>query len=196
MEEIKKEKGCVYFFKHSGLNPIKIGYSKSESPLLRFNQFKSYAPYGAEIVGFIKTYEPARLEKMLHQKYMHKKMEGEWFNISVEDVENEILIHQLKDDEESKSNFYLAWAKHLDNGEAKRKQSIEYKLISENFVVPDNNSEQTFLCIDEIIDILEARSNINLSVQKISVALKDMGFVKSRKIIEDNYKRGFFVKLI
>jgi len=37
MEE-KSEKGCVYFFRHIGLTPVKIGFSTNESPFDRFEQ--------------------------------------------------------------------------------------------------------------------------------------------------------------
>ena len=53
MENTENKKGCVYFFRHIGLTPVKIGFSTHESPIGRFEQFKTYAPYGSEIIGFI-----------------------------------------------------------------------------------------------------------------------------------------------
>ena len=45
LKNMTENKGCVYFFRHIGLSPIKIGYSTHESPLDRFNQFKTYAEF-------------------------------------------------------------------------------------------------------------------------------------------------------
>ena len=109
MEEEKK--GCVYFFKHTGLEPIKIGYSTNESPLDRFYQFKTYAPYGAEIIGFIRATKAKELETKLHYKYSNKRLEGEWFDITIEEVKKEIKLHEDIQESLLKSEFQLAWAK-------------------------------------------------------------------------------------
>jgi len=122
---IKEEKGCVYFFKHKGLTPIKIGYSSHESPISRFDQFKTYAPYGAEIVGFIKTYNPSNLETELHNKYSSKRLKGEWFDISVLLVKKEIDYHTLKEDKKKESDFQLAWAKSIIIKEPNTKANIK-----------------------------------------------------------------------
>jgi hypothetical protein len=108
-----KNKGCVYFFKHTSFSPIKIGYSSSESPIKRFEAFKTYAPYGAEIIGFIGSYNPEELEKSLHIKYNNKRLEGEWFNITVEEAEHEIEFNESVEDSRLKNEFQIAWAKTL-----------------------------------------------------------------------------------
>lgn len=93
----ENEKGCVYFFKHKGIRPIKIGYSSNPTPIDRFEQFKTYAPFGAEIIGFIETNEAKSLETSLHLKYKEKRLNGEWFNISIDDVKMEIKIHSYSE---------------------------------------------------------------------------------------------------
>ena len=75
-KKIKMKKGCVYFFKHVGLSPIKIGYTENESPINRFETFKTYAPYGAEIVGFFRCNNPLKIEAELHFKYSHRRLKG------------------------------------------------------------------------------------------------------------------------
>jgi len=87
---MKTERGCVYFFRHIGLSPIKIGYSENESPINRFNSFKTYAPYGSEILGFIIISDAKEIESHLHKKYANKRLQGEWFDLSEEDVKKEI----------------------------------------------------------------------------------------------------------
>jgi len=107
----QKTKGCVYFFRHVGLTPVKIGYSNENSPLKRFEQFKIYAPYGCEILGFIESHEAQELEVILHNKFSSKRLKGEWFEISIEEIEAQINLYSYADDLESKRMFELAWAK-------------------------------------------------------------------------------------
>ena len=62
-----KTKGCVYFFKHKGVSPIKIGYTNNVSPINRFENFKTYSPYGSEIGGFIETDKPKEENGLIFQ---------------------------------------------------------------------------------------------------------------------------------
>jgi hypothetical protein len=121
-----KEKGCVYFFKHIGLSPIKIGYSENESPINRFNQFKTYAPFGAELIGFIITEKSKELETKLHNKYYRDRIKGEWFEISKEEVYKIISFYSNLEDIEEMNNFQIAWA------EAKLNIDISKTLINNN----------------------------------------------------------------
>lgn len=111
---MKDNKGCVYFFRHVGLTPVKIGYSENSSPIDRFNCFRTYAPYGSEILGFIQTYDPCKLESLIHEKFCFKKLKGEWFEITQEDVETQINLYSQKEDIENKSRFELAWANKVN----------------------------------------------------------------------------------
>lgn len=111
----EKNKGCVYFFKHTGLDPVKIGYSANASPIKRFEQFKTYAPYGAQLIGFINTIDPEKLESDLHKKYRSHRMMGEWFDIKIEDVNKEILFHSNIEDIRDKNEFEILWAKKRSN---------------------------------------------------------------------------------
>jgi len=107
----EKENGCVYFLKHVGLTPIKIGYSNNENPINRFNQFKTYAPYGSELVGFIITSDAKKLETELHKKYSNDRLSGEWFDLTREQAEKDIEFHSNLEDIKRKNDFQLAWAK-------------------------------------------------------------------------------------
>lgn len=126
--ETKEEKGCVYFFKHSGLSPIKIGYSEKISPLDRFNHFKTYAPYGAEIIGFIPSENAIDLEKKLHDKFSQYRLEGEWFDITVEMAEKEIELQTSIEELKLKTLFQIEWAKQIVN-----KKEIHKRLHSSKF---------------------------------------------------------------
>lgn len=108
-----KEKGCVYFFRHIGLTPVKIGYSKHPSPIDRFAQFKTYAPYGSEIIGFIQTDSAKEIEKFLHQKFSSFRLDGEWFEITEEQVIKEVDFYSSKEDIKERNDFQIAWANKI-----------------------------------------------------------------------------------
>ena len=120
-----EKKGCVYFFKHVGLKPIKIGYSNNESPIDRFNQFSTYAPFGSQIIGFISTNEPSQLEKTLHNKFSEKRLLGEWFDISENDCENIINFYSNIEDIKDKNNFKIEWAKNKNLKKIELNNEIE-----------------------------------------------------------------------
>ena len=145
--ELEQEKGCVYFFKHSGLNPIKIGYSSNKSPLKRFNQFKTYAPYGAEIIGFILSSNSKELETKLHKKFSQYRLDGEWFDITVEMVEKEIELQSSIEDLKLKTEFQLQWAKKLNENkqiETDVKEAKNQSIITINSLKNRTKKEQFF----------------------------------------------------
>ena len=108
-----KNKGCVYFFKHKNLSPIKIGYSSKNNPNERFDQFKTYAPFGGEIVGFIEIEFPLYYEQLIHSKFKSKRLNGEWFDITIAEVKDVISIYSTgiyfftKDKPYNKKNYLL-----------------------------------------------------------------------------------------
>lgn len=130
--------GCVYFFRHIGLTPVKIGFTDEESPTLRFNQFRTYAPYGSELLGFIRTKTPSKIESELHKRYLSKRLKGEWFDITIENVNNEIYNYSKYEDIKEKNDFEIAWAKHiheLHKEDKVKKSDIELKNYGVNFYI-------------------------------------------------------------
>lgn len=121
--EIKR--GCVYFFRHVGLSPVKIGYSENESPISRFNQFKTYAPYGSEILGFIIISDSRQLENDLHKKYSSKRLNGEWFDLTEEEVNKEIDFYTNVADIKDRNEFQIAWAKQIEDRKNKIVEEIK-----------------------------------------------------------------------
>lgn len=123
-------KGCVYFFRHVGLSPVKIGYSTNESPLARFNQFKTYAPYGSEILGFIQTSDSKTIETKLHLKYASKRLFGEWFDITEDEVKKEVDVYSNLEDIKERNEFQMKWAEEINKKKFKLatlKMSLEDK---------------------------------------------------------------------
>jgi DNA-binding CsgD family transcriptional regulator len=160
----KLEKGCVYFFRHIGLTPVKIGYSTHESPISRFEQFKTYAPYGSEIIGFIQSFDAKSLETTLHERFSQYRLSGEWFEISQLECEKVISFYSNIEDIKEKNEFQIAYAKYID----KRKL---YKSISNSFNTDDvfndkNNSVVMPIKLDrkeEILKLLKSEKEIKVS---------------------------------
>lgn len=123
--EILNSKGCVYFFRHVGLTPVKIGFSQNESPINRFNQFKTYAPYGSEILGFIVTSQPVELEKFLHKKFISKRIRFEWYDLTEEEVKKEIDFYTSAEQISDRNDFQIAWAKEIHNRQLKLNNVID-----------------------------------------------------------------------
>lgn len=78
-----EKNGYVYFLKHNGLTPIKIGCTVGYSPMSRINSYSTYSPYGIELLGYIKTENPLELEKTIHYNFINNRINGEWFELSI-----------------------------------------------------------------------------------------------------------------
>jgi len=89
-------KHFVYFFKQNNVDAIKIASVCSESIIDRFELFKSYSPYGAEIVGFYECENSIEEIKEIHKKYSDKKLNNDFFAISYEQALLECLIRNTK----------------------------------------------------------------------------------------------------
>lgn len=88
-------KEFIYFFKHIGIDGIKIGRTSGDDISSRFASFKTYSPNGAEVIGYYETINSTIEEKRLHSKYDKYRMNGEFFNISIQDVQNELRTQNV-----------------------------------------------------------------------------------------------------
>lgn len=187
-----ENQGCVYFFRHTGLKPVKIGYSISISPIERFNQFKTYAPFGAEILGFIITENPNELEKLLHEKFSVFRLHGEWFDISEEMVKKAISFHSNEFQIHSRFKFELEFAKYLSQKkESEKTESYLEKIISDLFI--EDNSK--FLPTEDIISIINSYSEQKFTSIMIGRTLKQMGFTKIREGLNER-RYGYQIRQI
>ncbi len=87
----------IYFVRQNELSPIKIGWTSNITQ--RMSMLETAAPYGMTLLGTIVTQTAKDLEKHLHVKYASKRLRGEWFDISKEDVEKEIRTHDADYDD-------------------------------------------------------------------------------------------------
>lgn len=165
-------KGCVYFFKHVGLNPVKIGYSTNESPIDRFNQFKTYAPYGSEILGFVILSNPKEIETLLHKKYASKRLNGEWFELTEIEVQNEIKFYTDISIIEERNEFQIAWANHINN----KKNNLKKELFS---LTKESKQKVTFKKLYEN----EPNLNRTKTAKKLGVTRKTIcNWIKELKL--------------
>ena len=70
------------------MRAVKIGMSKDSKPFKRFDQFRTYSPFGSELVGFITTKDHNKLEKEIHSKFKDFRLSGEWFNLSDSQIDD------------------------------------------------------------------------------------------------------------
>lgn len=146
-----QERGCVYFFKHIGIDPIKIGFSTSESPIDRLESFKTYAPYGAELIGFIRTRDAKMLESLLHKKFSSNRLNGEWFDISMQQVKGCIKYYSSIEDQNEQSLFNIEFAKKIAE-RYKNKNERNYKAIEDRFNSIFSIERTEYFSIREIIN--------------------------------------------
>ena len=112
---MKMGMGCVYFIRLIGLKPVKIGYSTHPTPASRVKQANTYAPLGVEVLSFICSAKPKRLEKVILRELSESRLRGEWFDITDEDVKsiiskyivNELSISDKIGDSNEFSDFFI-----------------------------------------------------------------------------------------
>lgn len=119
------KKDFVYFFKHNNINAIKIGKTSGESVLDRFNSFRTYAPFGAEIVGFFETDNGHRDERELHQLFKSHRLQGEFFDISIDMVKN--IIFEKNKDYHKAYSIFNEWMAN-DENDSSRLMSLMSKV--------------------------------------------------------------------
>lgn len=83
--KIRYRDGFVYVVKSLTNNAYyKIGRTRNLHR--RTKTFDVKLPFDVEIVCLIKTEDMYKLEGELHGRYVHKRKDGEWFNLSHEDL--------------------------------------------------------------------------------------------------------------
>jgi hypothetical protein len=85
--------GYVYLIKGNGV--YKIGRSKKLDQRLTYFELK--LPFPIEMVHTIYSNDYAGLERKLHDLYNSKRINGEWFELALEDVE---YIKSIRSDSE------------------------------------------------------------------------------------------------
>tara|TARA_R110001606_G_scaffold193693_1_gene341389 strand:+ start:270 stop:866 length:597 start_codon:yes stop_codon:yes gene_type:complete len=186
--ENNNQKGCVYFFKHNNMSPIKIGYSSNESPSNRFDQFKTYAPFGGVIIGFIRSDKPKELESKLHERFKSFRLAGEWFGISEETARNIISFYSSNEDKEFIYKVQEL-ASGLLNEEVYQDEKDWINIISSiiQYDRKSYNNEFRSLCESKLNDSFSNRFILN------KVSLYCLKFNLELKRGRDNTGRYFYI---
>jgi Meiotically up-regulated gene 113 len=74
--------GFVYLLRHDKV--YKIG--KSVDVTRRYKEIKLQMPYQMDEIHVIETDDPSGIEAYWHNRFRDKRLEGEWFKLSAEDV--------------------------------------------------------------------------------------------------------------
>ena len=80
---------AVYFLRQSGLNPVKIGFTKYKNPKNRVNSYKTYFPNGLDFIGYVileDDEEGKNFERLTHNYFNFFKINKEWFNIDEKQI--------------------------------------------------------------------------------------------------------------
>lgn len=81
--DLKNKTGYVYLLKDDNDN-YKIGLTKNlESRMKSFTSL----PYKIELIHYFESNNMSSDERKLHNKFSDKRISGEWFKLSTEDVE-------------------------------------------------------------------------------------------------------------
>jgi hypothetical protein len=76
--------GLVYFVKNKENGFVKIGFTVDL--LTRFQNLTYEHQVEMEVLHFVPTYDAAGLEKVFHSLYSEKRVDGEWFDLSDDDL--------------------------------------------------------------------------------------------------------------
>ena len=190
----------VYFFREVNRPYVKIGLSRNDIDN-RFCQFKTYAPLGAYIVGYIETNDCIKLEKDLHIKYKDKRLSGEFFNMTDDEVYAEINIH-------NKSFGQIIYLLNdLMNIHGITSKDI-YEIVLEKFTKehlkrqvkqPDPElvlfleaNKGKFLTSTEIIDELHL-NGYEINNYNLGLKLKELGYINKNKRIDGILKKRYLL---
>jgi len=78
--------GYVYLIKHGSRREYKIGFTNNR--IRREGEIRIELPEKVEPIHVIETDDPAGVEAYWHNRFREKRLEGEWFSLTVDDVQS------------------------------------------------------------------------------------------------------------
>ena len=204
-----KKTELVYFFRQNGTNHVKIGYTTKPDVSARFSSFCTYAPYGGKIIGVIKTESGITTEKQIHSEIAHRRLKGEFFNISEDDCQK--IIYRYNTDEMNclVSNFNIWLSSENANLEninelIKKSISIKQNEIGNQFTTDlvlkyfNRENRTIWMTASEIKDYIIKNEDTDIKSMKIFGSCLSMIFGKSKSknyggIIRNRYFVGINV---
>lgn len=189
-------KDFIYFFKHKNITGIKIGRASGSSINDRFCSFKTYSPFGAEIIGFFECDNCVKTEAELHKRFATCRMNGEFFDIS-EDIVKSIIntydtnYHEIKilfNEWISNPENNIIALKSIFKKAADKINDIDHFI--KNKISPGTIGD-SFLTADEICKMFDVDFG-----KRISHRLSKNGFISTKRRDEFKIKRGYYVKVL
>lgn len=196
-------KNFIYFFKHKEIPAIKIGRTTRDSVNIRFSQFKTYSPYGSEIIGFFECENCIELERKIHIELKQFRLHGEFFNITEEHAKS--IINKYDNSFKKIKYIFNEWIANPENNveelqrliknanakiaiDDEEKETIESEKLREYFTHGFD-----FMTTTQILNIIiknDKDKHIRYNINKIGAALKKLNF--NRVSIKGNY--GYLVR--
>ena len=194
----------IYFFKHKDVNAVKIGRTSGDSVKNRFSQFKTYSPFGSEIVGFFECDNCVELEKKIHIELKQFRMHGEFFNITLDHAKSIINKHDISGKE--LKFLFNEWLSNPENNveELQKlfKRANETIKVIRTGVLETKEFEavrasfthgETFMITTDILKNLEGKSDgVTYNLNFIGAALRKMNFKRVSSKGKKQY--GYLVK--
>ena len=156
----------VYFFRENHSDYVKIGKTKNDVKE-RFKDFKVYAPLGAYIVGFIKTNNCHKLEKKLHEFYKDKRVKGEFFKLTDEEVNLKITEY-----DPSKGELFSLINQLMIEFDC---TEMDIKMSLTSYLSKLKKIKQLEIS-PILIDFIDKNKGIDLTTTEICEKLKDLGY--------------------
>lgn len=182
-------KGYVYFFRHIGTTPVKIGMTCNETVSSRFDSFNTFSPYGGEILGFIESEKPYELEHKIHEQFKEKRLNGEFFEISNEVVESLILKFSNKKIIALKHEFNR-WLTNIDCN------SVDFSEFSRFFDKREKVKEEvgindSIIIANHIQKILIEHNNVEfITISQLSKICANVYKTTIRQYLNEHFVRS------
>ncbi len=176
--------GYIYLFKQNGSELIKIGMTDTDDITNRFNNFKMYSPKGASIVLVIQSSKPYETEQKIHKLYAHKRLSGEFFNLSENEIQDIEATFRGFDTNKVRSLFELWISDPLNNIDklsaliANTADDI-HPDSSQMYEVIERNFKGGFATATEVQSILADQLDIFLNYTPIGKLMKNKYEFKS-----------------
>lgn len=89
----RKKSDLLYILKHKNINDYyKIGITYDIEA--RIKQLSTASPFGIEVIKLIHNDKVSKIEKELHNTYSNKRLNGEWFKLTNDELNK--IINDIK----------------------------------------------------------------------------------------------------
>lgn len=84
-DKFDNDSGYIYIIKEQENGRVKIG--KAKHYINRLNIFNVKLPFPYEVIKIFEVSNRHKVEKLLHDNFSNKRLNGEWFELNDEDIE-------------------------------------------------------------------------------------------------------------